>query len=73
MDGFWSVSVYNAQGYYEPNALNAYTLNNITGKRARMDPLRYSLVTAMERLRTVCRLHPDGTTWFDCIVRGRKS
>jgi hypothetical protein len=32
VDGFWSVSVYNAQGYYEPNALNAYTLNNITAK-----------------------------------------
>jgi len=33
VDGFWSISVYNAQGYYEPNALNAYTLNNITAKK----------------------------------------
>ncbi len=32
VDGFWSVSVYNAKGYFEPNALNAYTLNNITAK-----------------------------------------
>jgi hypothetical protein len=30
VDGFWSVSVYNAQGYYQANALNAYTLNSIT-------------------------------------------
>jgi hypothetical protein len=30
----WSISVYNAKGYFEPNKLNAYTLNNITGKRA---------------------------------------
>ena len=33
VDGFWSVSVYNAAGYYEPNKLNAYTINNITAKR----------------------------------------
>jgi hypothetical protein len=32
VDGFWSVSVYNAKGYFEPNRLNAYTLNNITAK-----------------------------------------
>lgn len=32
-DGFWSVSVYNAQGYYEPNDLNAYSLNSITAKK----------------------------------------
>ena len=32
VDGFWSVSVYNAKGYFEPNPQNAYTLNNITAK-----------------------------------------
>jgi hypothetical protein len=30
VDGFWSVSVYNADGYFVPNKLNGYTLNNIT-------------------------------------------
>ena len=34
VDGFWSVSVYDADGYYQPNPLNAYTLNNITAKKA---------------------------------------
>jgi hypothetical protein len=34
VDGFWSVSVYDAEGYYRPNALNAYTLNNLTAKKA---------------------------------------
>jgi hypothetical protein len=33
VDAFWSISVYNAQGYYEKNALNAYTINSITGKK----------------------------------------
>ena len=32
VDGFWSVSVYDAQGYYEKNPQNVYTLNNLTAK-----------------------------------------
>ena len=30
VDGFWSISVYNAKGYFEKNQYDAYTLNNIT-------------------------------------------
>ncbi|WP_394561126.1 DUF1254 domain-containing protein [Aquipseudomonas alcaligenes] len=33
VDAFWSISVYNAAGYFERNALNAYTLNNLAAKR----------------------------------------
>jgi hypothetical protein len=33
VDGFWSVSVYNAQGYYQSNGLNAYNLNSVTAKK----------------------------------------
>ncbi len=32
VDGFWSVSVYNAHGFFEKNDLNAYTINNVTAK-----------------------------------------
>jgi hypothetical protein len=32
VDGFWSVSVYNEQGYFEPNAFNAYSVNNVTAR-----------------------------------------
>ncbi|NKR41602.1 DUF1214 domain-containing protein [Prescottella equi] len=31
VDGFWSVSVYNAAGYFEPNDRNAYSVNSVTG------------------------------------------
>lgn len=35
VDGFWSISVYSARGYFEKNARDAYSLNNITaGKNA---------------------------------------
>ncbi|WP_449384978.1 DUF1214 domain-containing protein [Cellulomonas soli] len=33
VDGFWSVSVYNAEGYFEPNAAGAYSVNSITAAR----------------------------------------
>lgn len=33
VDAFWSISVYNAKGYFEKNAANAYTLNNLTAKK----------------------------------------
>jgi hypothetical protein len=34
VNGFWSVSVYDAEGYYEKNPYNAYSLNNITAQRS---------------------------------------
>jgi hypothetical protein len=33
VDGFWSISVYNGEGYYQPNQYDAYSLNNITAKK----------------------------------------
>jgi hypothetical protein len=30
---FWSVSVYNAKGFFEKNPYNAYSVNDITGKK----------------------------------------
>ena len=33
VDAFWSVSVYNAAGYFVENASDAYTLNNVTAKK----------------------------------------
>ena len=34
VDGFWSISLYDADGYFEPNGLNAYTLNDVTAKKS---------------------------------------
>ena len=34
VDAFWSVSVYNSEGYFEKNPYNAYTLNNLTAKKS---------------------------------------
>lgn len=32
VDGFWSISVYNADGYFQENPWNAYNVNNYTAK-----------------------------------------
>jgi hypothetical protein len=33
VEAFWSVSLYDAKGYYEKNPYDAYTINNITAKK----------------------------------------
>jgi hypothetical protein len=33
-DGFWSISLYNAKGYYEQNPYHSYTLNNLTANKS---------------------------------------
>jgi hypothetical protein len=33
VDGFWSISVYNAKGYFQKNEYNAYSVNDVTGKK----------------------------------------
>ena len=33
VDAFWSISVYHGNGYIEPNAENAYAINNLTAKK----------------------------------------
>ena len=33
VDGFWSISLYNGKGFFVQNQYNAYSINNITGKK----------------------------------------
>lgn len=34
VDGFWSISVYGADGYFHKNDRNAYSINNVTAKKS---------------------------------------
>jgi hypothetical protein len=34
VEAFWSVSVYNADGYFEKNPYDAYSINNLTAKKS---------------------------------------
>jgi len=33
VDAFWSISLYNAKGFFQPNNRNAYNINSVTGAR----------------------------------------
>jgi hypothetical protein len=33
VDGFWSITLYNGEGYLHKNEYNAYSVNNITAKK----------------------------------------
>jgi hypothetical protein len=33
VEAFWSISVYNAEGYFQKNEYDAYSVNSITGKK----------------------------------------
>jgi hypothetical protein len=33
VDAFWSISLYNAEGYLEKNPYHAYSINSITGRK----------------------------------------
>lgn len=33
VDSFWSISVYNAEGYFQPNPQNSYSVNSLTSKK----------------------------------------
>lgn len=56
VDGFWSISLYNAQGYFQKNDLDAYSLNDITAAKGPDGcPSPSSLGRAMPRWRTACQ------------------
>ena len=71
--GFWSITVYNAKGYLDPNPYNASSLNNITAEKNADGSVAASSAAATARFRIVCRLWRAGITWCDSIARAPKS
>ena len=61
VDGFWSISVYNAEGYF-PNTGQPVSLNNITATRGRTARSPFTSATGIPTHRTVCLSPTGGTT-----------
>jgi hypothetical protein len=64
--GFWSISLYNAKGFFVKNDSNAYSINNITGKKAKDgsitihfggDPKQSNYLPIMDGWNNIVRLY----------------
>ena len=73
VDGFWSVSVYNAEGYFVPNKWNSYTSTTLPPRRTATARSRSNSAAVRTRSKTASRSCRVGTTWCDCIVRAQRS
>ena len=69
VDGFWSISVYNAEGYFEPNNQRLLAQQHHGNERTPTARLPSSSAAATARFRTACRSRQAGTTWCGSIAR----
>jgi hypothetical protein len=73
VEGFWSISVYDAEGHLVKNDRDAYTLNSVTAKRAPDGSVTVQFGGCEDQVATACRSFPAGTTWCGCTARGPRS
>jgi uncharacterized membrane protein len=72
VDGFWSISLYNAKGYFEKNSLNMYSLNNYSAQRGSDGATHIQFGGCRPGFRIAFRSCRAGTTWCGCIGRASK-
>jgi hypothetical protein len=72
VDGFWSVTVYDAEGYLQANPYNAYSLNNITAKKKDDGSFAIQFGGSTGKSRIVCQSRKAGTIRCGFIVRDRR-
>ena len=73
VDGFWSITLYNAEGYLVKNDLDAYSFNNITAKKNNDGSVTIQFGAATAKRRTAYPSCPVGITPFAFTARARKS
>ncbi|CAA0134739.1 Uncharacterised protein [Mycolicibacterium vanbaalenii] len=72
VDAFWSVSVYNARGFFEPNAANLYTVNSVTGVRDADGSVTVCFVPSAEgEVPPNAIVTPDGWNYLIRLYRPR--
>jgi hypothetical protein len=73
VDAFWSVAVYNSEGYLYPNPYNIYALNSLTAKKGPGGAINIQFGGATARSPIAYQSRRDGTTPCACSARERKS
>ena len=59
VDGFWSISIYNKDGYFEENEFDSYSINNLTAKPNKVGSVTLNFGTS-----------PDGKDNFLYVMDG---
>lgn len=72
VDGFWSITIYNAKGYMEPNKYNAYTLNNLTARQGADGGVTVQF-GGCEDTTPNCLPVPDGWNWMVRLYRPQQA
>ena len=73
VDAFWSVSVYNARGFFEPNHANLYTVNSVTGVRDADGSVTVRFVASAEGARLPNSIvTPSGWNYLIRLYRPRR-
>ncbi|WP_312010379.1 DUF1214 domain-containing protein [Bradyrhizobium cenepequi] len=60
VDGFWSLTVYNGEGYLQPNPSNACAVNSVTAKQAPDGSVTLQFGGCDGKNPTACRSHQGG-------------
>ncbi|KAA1423902.1 DUF1214 domain-containing protein [Mumia zhuanghuii] len=71
VDAFWSISVYNARGFFEPTSSGRYTINSITGVPNDDGSITVRFVTDPEDPRPNAIPVPDGWNFLVRLYRPR--
>jgi hypothetical protein len=73
VDGFWSITVYDATGHFQKNSQNAYSLNNLTAKKGAAGSATVQFDNCDGKAANCLPIMNGGTTWCDSIVPAQKS
>jgi hypothetical protein len=73
VDGFWSLTVYDSEGYLHPDPYNAYAVNSITAKKAPNGSVTVQFGGCDGQILIACRSHRGGITRCASFVRDRRS
>jgi hypothetical protein len=71
VDAFWSVSVYNAEGFFEPNDKDLYSVNSVTGHRGDDGSVTVRFVASAENLPANAIVTPPEWNYLIRLYRPR--
>jgi hypothetical protein len=73
VDGFWSITVYNKDGYFSPNPQNAYSFNNVTAVKGPDGSTTIQFGGCDSEVSNCLPITPAGTTPSGCIGHSHRS